>query len=112
MQYMQFRSLGQEDPLKKEWQPTAVFLPGKSYGQRSLTGHSPWSCKSRTRLSDRTTNTTTPLGSTSLGCYSGKDKDWDSPPSLQKQLAPLTLAHEPDCKRINLRCFPSPSLGW
>ena len=24
-------SLGKEDPLEKEWQPTAVFLPGKSY---------------------------------------------------------------------------------
>ena len=25
--------------------PTPVFLPGKSYGQRSLTGYSPWDCK-------------------------------------------------------------------
>ena len=24
------------------WQPTAVFLPGGSHGQRSLTGYSPW----------------------------------------------------------------------
>ena len=29
MQEMQVRSLGWEDPLKKEWQPTPVFLPGK-----------------------------------------------------------------------------------
>ena len=27
--------------LKKEWQPTPVFLPGESHGQRSLTGYSP-----------------------------------------------------------------------
>ena len=33
-------SLGQEDPL--EWLPTPVFLPGQSYGQRSLAGYSPW----------------------------------------------------------------------
>ena len=33
-----FPSLGQEDPLQKEWQPTPVFLPGKSHGQRSLEG--------------------------------------------------------------------------
>ena len=26
-------------------QPTSVFLPGKSYGQRSLTGYSPWGGK-------------------------------------------------------------------
>ena len=37
---------GQEDPLEKEMQPTPVFLPGKSHGQRSLAGYSPW-CHNR-----------------------------------------------------------------
>ena len=32
------QSLGQEDPLEKEWQPTPVSLPGNSHGQRSLLG--------------------------------------------------------------------------
>ena len=36
------RSLGQEDPLEKERQPTPVFLPGESQGQRSLVSYSPW----------------------------------------------------------------------
>ena len=27
---------------RRQWQPTSVFLPGKSYGQRSLVGCSPW----------------------------------------------------------------------
>ena len=27
------------------WQPTPVFLPGKSHGQRSLVGYSPWGHK-------------------------------------------------------------------
>ena len=27
------------------WQPTSVFLPGKSHGQRNLAGYSPWCCK-------------------------------------------------------------------
>ena len=35
------RSLDREDLLKKEMQPTPVFLPGKSHGQRSLAGHCP-----------------------------------------------------------------------
>ena len=30
------RSLGQEDPLEKKWQPTSVLLPGKFHGWRSL----------------------------------------------------------------------------
>ena len=29
-------------PWRREWQPTAVFLPGESHGQRSLLGYSPW----------------------------------------------------------------------
>ena len=27
---------------RRKWQPTPVFLPGKSHGQRSLVGYSPW----------------------------------------------------------------------
>ena len=42
---MQVQSLGQEDPLEKEMQLTPVFLPGKSHGQRSPVGYSPWGCK-------------------------------------------------------------------
>ena len=30
------------------WQPTPVFLPGESLGQRCLAGYSPWGCKSWT----------------------------------------------------------------
>ena len=30
---------------RRKWQPTAVFLPGKSPGQRSLVGCNPWGCK-------------------------------------------------------------------
>ena len=30
-----FQSLGWEDPRRRAWQPTPVFLPGGSYGQRS-----------------------------------------------------------------------------
>ena len=27
---------------RRQWQPTPVLLPGKSHGQRSLVGYSPW----------------------------------------------------------------------
>ena len=29
-------------PWSRKWQPTPVFLPGKSHGQRKLSGYSPW----------------------------------------------------------------------
>ena len=32
-------------PWRRKWQPTPVLLPGKSHGQRSLVGYSPWGCK-------------------------------------------------------------------
>ena len=48
------RSLGQEDPQRRKWQPTPVFLPGESHGRRSLVGYSPRVAKSQTRLSDFT----------------------------------------------------------
>ena len=40
MQEMQIQSLGWEDPMERKWQPTPIFLPGKSHGQRSLVGYS------------------------------------------------------------------------
>ena len=38
MQETRVQSLGQEESWRREWQPTQVFLPGKSHGQRSLQG--------------------------------------------------------------------------
>ena len=37
--------LDREDPLRREWLPTLVFLPGEFYGQRDLAGYRPWSCR-------------------------------------------------------------------
>ena len=32
-------------PWRRKWLPTPVFLPGKSHGQKSLAGYSPWALK-------------------------------------------------------------------
>ena len=32
-------------PWRRKWQPTPVFLPGKSHGWRRLVGYSPWGGK-------------------------------------------------------------------
>ena len=44
--------LSHEASNEIKWQPTPVFLPGESHGQRNLEGHSPWGHKSRTPLSE------------------------------------------------------------
>ena len=30
---------------RRKWQPTPVFLPGESHGERSLVGYNPWGHK-------------------------------------------------------------------
>ena len=44
-QEAQVQSLGWEDPLQEDMQPTSVFLPGESFGQKSVVGYSPWDLK-------------------------------------------------------------------
>ena len=39
------QSLVEKIPWRSKWQPPPVFLPEKSYGQKSLVGDSPWGCK-------------------------------------------------------------------
>ena len=38
-------SLGQKDPWRRKWQPTSIFLPGKSQEWGSLASYSPWGRK-------------------------------------------------------------------
>ena len=38
---MWVQSLGLEDPWRRKWQPTPVFLPGETHGQGILEGQSP-----------------------------------------------------------------------
>ena len=45
MQETWVRSLGWEVPWRRKRRPTSVLLPGKSHGQRSLVGYSPWGGK-------------------------------------------------------------------
>ena len=40
-----FNTLVGNIPWRRKWQPTPVFLPGKSHGLRNLVGYSPWGCK-------------------------------------------------------------------
>ena len=51
-------------PWRRAWQPTLVFLPGESHGQRSLAGYSPWGRKE----SDTTERLIT-------GLWAGVEKD-------------------------------------
>ena len=45
MQRLEFDHWVTKIPWRRKWQPAPVFLPGKSYGQRSLAGYSLWGNK-------------------------------------------------------------------
>ena len=42
---------------RRKWQPTPVFLPGESHGQKSLVGYSPWGHKESDTAEQLTHNT-------------------------------------------------------
>ena len=44
-------------PWRRTWQPTPVFLPGESHGQRSLAGCSPWGHKESDTTEQLSTHT-------------------------------------------------------
>ena len=44
--------MGLEIPWRRKWQPTPVFLPGKSHEQRNLVGYSPRGHK-RSNMNER-----------------------------------------------------------
>ena len=66
-----FNSWVGNNPWRREWQPTSVFLPGELHGQRSLVGYSPWVPKSQTRLSDCHTHISVRLERCRQDCWSG-----------------------------------------
>ena len=41
MKEMRVQSMAVKIPWRRKWQPTPVYLPEKSYGQRSLVGYRP-----------------------------------------------------------------------
>ena len=58
MQETEFNPWFRKSLWRSEWQPTPVFLPGESHGQRILAGYSPWDCK---ESHNWVTSTTPPL---------------------------------------------------
>ena len=50
------QSLHRKDFYRRKWQPTPVFFPGKSRGQRTLAGYSPWGYK-ELDMTDQLTHT-------------------------------------------------------
>ena len=76
-------------PWRRKWQPTPVFLPGESHGQRSLEGYSPRGCKE---------------SDTTEGLHFHFLSDTKAPgPCTFPRIEPLlTATSGPDCKQVEL----------
>ena len=81
---------------RKKWQPTLVFLPGESQGQRSLKGYSPWGHKSWTQLSEPQII----FLQRDSPCY------LDDQPGLRTQKVPCRQNH------LILNLYPNTGGGW
>ena len=57
-----FNSWVRKTSQRREWQPTQVFLPGESHGQRSLAVYSPWGHKELDMIERLTLLRTTTIG--------------------------------------------------
>ena len=72
---------------RRKWQPTPVFLPGESHGQRSLADYSPWGCKEldmTERLTHTHTHTHMTLVVKNVTASAGDIRDLGSIPGLAR----------------------------
>ena len=81
---------------RRKWQPTPVFLPGESHGQRSLAGHGSWGCKEldMTEQTHTHTHTHTHTNSYLSWCY------FKVPEKLQEWYKKLSLVLYPNLALI------------
>ena len=80
-----FNSWVGKSPWRRDWLPTPVFLPGKSHGQRSLAGYSPWGHKE----SDTTERLTLSILHTR-----NHSKHWKYSIEYEKILVPMELTSQ------------------
>ena len=88
---LQFRGCGFDFwvgniPWRRKWQPTPVFLPGKSHGQRSLGDCSPWGGKEW----DTTEHFTSLLFPSHLPHPLNPQDHWTIPPSWAEAVSCFT----------------------
>ena len=76
-------------PWRRAWQPTPVFSPGESQGQRSLAGYSPRGHKELTQLSMQTgEGNGTPLQHSCL------EIPWTEEPGRLRSMGSLRVGHD------------------
>ena len=100
-------------PCRRKWQPPPVFLSGKSHGQRSLVGYSPWGRKESDRTERLSTSTrpwklqglTRVLGLSGPGCEPGSERNCPVPVAMDaKVFAPMRSIQQARFKVTVMGC--------
>ena len=98
-----FNSWVRKIPWRRKWLPS----PGKSLGQRSLVGYSPWDCRRVRWLSNSTMTTTTDPKIVVTGV--SKDVEWESVRTSWKDLCFLSFSVEGSPESLENEDFSSSS---
>ena len=98
-----FNSWVRKIPWRRKWLPS----PGKSLGQRSLVGYSPWDCKRVRWLGNSTMTTTTDHKIIITGV--SKDVEWESVRTSWKDLCFLSFSVEGSPESLENEDFSSSS---
>ena len=80
---MQVQYLGWEDPWRRAWQLTPVFLPGESHGQKGLAGYGPQGHK-ESDTPEATEHTGTGWTGLEWGRVSTGEQTWSVPVHLSE----------------------------
>ena len=101
MQETRVQSLGWEDPWRRKWQPTPVFLPGESHGQKNLMSYNPRGCK-ESDMTDHYPHTHTHTHTSLYGVTTAPD------PSDQNPVKTLFLAASWGSTALEYRTYREP----
>ena len=103
MQETWVRSLGQEDPLEEEMATYSSIFAGKSHGQRTLVGYSPWGCKESDVTECTHTHTHTPQASTPCRELPGGPVVRAPLPLQRTRVQPLVTDQGPACRMVKTK---------
>ena len=100
---------------RRIWQPTPVFLPGKSQGQRSLEDYGPWGHKepNTTQWPNKTTTATSAV--LKVSCFHDFSRRWIYAVVHVKDPWPVTVSSysfSPFCSRTEYTQHPYSSMMW
>ena len=101
---------------RRKWKPTPVFLPGKSHGQKSLRGYSPWGCKTVRHILATKQQQHVVINWRDINIFNSDLENQFSSVQLlscvQLFVTPWTTAHQASLSITNSQSLPKTHVHW